>query len=345
MIGLTHERLTKISLTTNPYRGSTNRYPIGKRTDNNKFLLAHEENGERVFDVVYSYDYKQAQATQYEYDMCELSGKGNVRRVQNLDSDQHEYIKFVKTPNVIGRVRPDNSFEFTAHSIGQGDRSVLSNWCHGWFLNDSRRGGMIYRDNRAGHLIPIFKGLRVDCNTMKPITEYEVIGKKVNRKASRELLSKYEHFYKVSEVMFKAMEWNTFIALAVEISEEVTPEAKHPYRNGKDREILRAEALKRKDESPIDAAILFMLAEDVGRMQWNAHAKMMNPQKNYSYDASTPEELFFCLKRTLNKRLYKQHESVFKPVTYSMGERFPPSEWGITVTVNGEEVEQYGYAG
>jgi len=32
---------------------------------------------------------------------------------------------------------------------------------------------------------------------------------------------------------------------------------------------------------------------------------------------------------------------VMKPVEYTMGKRFPQSEWGLTITVDGKEVEQY----
>jgi hypothetical protein len=341
MKAIAYERLDNIRKRTAPYRGTTNRFPIGDRRDSRKYFLVNDENGEQVFDIVYGADWVRKEATEDEYLQYEFTGVGHFRKFTDPLSDETTYSKFVKAPNIVGRVRPDNSFEFTTEHLHQGERGVISNWCTGWFVNDSRRGGVMYRDSRVGHAIPIFQGLRVDCTTMKPVTEYQVVGRKVNRKAGKELLSGYEHFYKVSEVMFKAMEWNTFIDLAVELCNEVAPEL-DIYERAK-ADALREEAVKRKDEVPIDAAIMFIVAEDIGRMQWNVRSKMMNRTTNFTHDDSTPEELFYRLKRMLNKKLYKQHDNVFKEVPYEMSLPFPPSEWGVTVTVDGKEVKRYGY--
>jgi len=51
--------------------------------------------------------------------------------------------------------------------------------------------------------------------------------------------------------------------------------------------------------------------------------------------------MYMNLKRKLNKDIYKQHAEVFKPVDYKAGEVFPPSEWGYTIMVDGQEVTQY----
>jgi hypothetical protein len=51
--------------------------------------------------------------------------------------------------------------------------------------------------------------------------------------------------------------------------------------------------------------------------------------------------MFLNLKRRLNKEIYKANEKVFKKVEYVDGEMYPPSEWGYTVMVDGQEVKQY----
>ena len=51
--------------------------------------------------------------------------------------------------------------------------------------------------------------------------------------------------------------------------------------------------------------------------------------------------LFDTMKRKLNKEIYRNNDSVMKEVEYEMGKRYPASEWGVTITVDGKEVEQY----
>jgi hypothetical protein len=93
--------------------------------------------------------------------------------------------------------------------------------------------------------------------------------------------------------------------------------------------------------APLDAAMLYMYAWDIGNMRWNVRRYVDSNMARYSAHEDTPHTMFLNLKRRLNKEIYKAHEQVFKKIEYTNSEAYPPSEWGYTVMVDGMEVEQY----
>jgi len=141
MISLNYARLKRITLKDKPYRGSTNRFPIASRRENKKYFLAEQENGETIFRIIYGYEYEQKVVTFEEAKALEKEGK-NVF----LHSNTNDYTIWVSKPYEMGVVRSDNTFEFTAKYYNQGARTCLSNMGVGYFFNDSRRGGMVFRE-------------------------------------------------------------------------------------------------------------------------------------------------------------------------------------------------------
>jgi hypothetical protein len=174
----------------------------------------------------------------------------------------------------------------------------------------------------AWRVMPIFKNMRVTTDqAMRSLDEYSVIGRKVNRKVGKEVLAGYEHFYKVSETMCKAMDREAFLRTAKEVLEE--------HRDDTDFEV----ADELRDQAPLDAMILYASALGVGRIQ----DQIVHP----NWHRSEPHEIFENLKRHMNNRIYKEHPEVFKLVRYGTDEKYPPSVWGYEIEVNGEIVQQY----
>ena len=326
MRGFDYKRLEQITKVEKPFRGTTNRFPIGDRRHNLKNFYVREENGVEVFDVTCGTRWHSTVITKEEYDAERAMGKNNVHEYTH--STPHEYIRYEHPVHVLGTSRPDGWFEFNAegsYPYGQGEKKFLSDYTGGWFANDSRRGGMTWttRNQRGVRIMPIFKGLKVSTDgEMTPEFEYVVIGKKVDRKVGKEVLAGYEHFYKVSETMCKAMDRDAFLRTAKEVLEE---------HKGDCDDFAYAEALR--DEAPLDAMILYAVALDVGRIQ----QQIMHP----NWGRTEPIEFFENLKRNMNNRIYKEHREVFKDIRYSMGEVYPPSVWGYEIEVNGNIVQQY----
>jgi len=322
MRGLSYARLEQITKTTLPYRGTTDRYPVGNRRHNHKNFYVKEENGVKVFDVTYGTRHKSHHCTKEQFDAMEATGASHIYKYEY--SDRIEYLRYEVVPFRIGTVYPEEYFQFNGDSYyGQGDRSFLSDCTNGWFLNDSRRGGMMWTFGRKAdyRCVPIFKGMRVStADNFETLDDYVVVGKKVNRKVGKDLLGGYERFYKISETMCKAVDRDAFLVIAKEVIEE-----------NKDKYFEAAEALR--EQAPLDAMILYAVALDIGKI-----TQQINQPSWYQ---SEPHDIFCNLKRHLNKQLYKEHPEVFIPVHYGKGEAYPPSVWGYEVMVNGEVQQQY----
>lgn len=321
---LSYERLRRISLTEKPYRGSKNRFPVTGRRQNNKYFLAEEENGETIFKVVYGHHYEQKPITPEEATELEKEGKSVYH-----DTVTGAHALWVTKPCVIGVVRSDETFEFTARSYAQGARKFLSDMSHGYFHNDSRRGGMVFSSSPRLGFYPIHRGMRVNVYNMKPTKDITIIGKTVDRKAAKKLMSQHKDFYTVTETMCKAMTLESWLDTAKTIFLENEVGDKQPAQI-----LMLAEAMK--STAPLDALVLYALGVD-SNFRW----RIKHPSTWHSH--RTAVEMFDSVKARLNRQIYKENEDTFKTVTYEMGKVYPPSEWGYTLVVDGVEVEQYGY--
>jgi hypothetical protein len=298
-----------------------------------------EEDGQRVFDIVHGQHWKHITLTKTEHDSLAKQGSTKLRSYQQHDGTWEHYTYEV-TPNILGVVRPDNTFEFTSNGYGQGDRGILSTYGHGELSTNSRMGGMIWVGRLHGNgergAYPIYKGMRVNCESMQPTKPITVIGRKVDRKVGKDLLAGYASFYATTEVMTKAMDYEVFVRTMGDVMND--------HMGGdiaQDHTVYSAKAEEIMETAPLDAAMLYMMGWDIGGMRWNLRRFLDTNFSRYSAHEDTPHTMFLNLKRRLNKEIYKAHEQVFKKVEYTDGEMYPPSEWGYTVMVDGQEVKQY----
>ena len=342
MQALNYTRLNSLSHSVPPYRGSTNRFPIGNRRHNTKYFLVRDEDGQRVFDIVHGQNWKHIEMTKDEYDECAKLGMQRLNKYQDSDGTW-EYYRYEVYPNILGVVRPDNTFEFTGNHYGQGDRGILSAYTHGYLCRDSRRGGMIWWGRLNGNgergVYPIYKGMRVHCDTMRPTKPITVVGRKVDRKVGKDLLATYKDFYATTEVMTKAMEYESFVKTMVEVLDEHI--GKIEVSSPINWAICAEKAKELIHTAPLDAAMLYIYGWDIGSMRWNVRRFVDTSYGRYSAYEDTPHDMFVNLKRRLNKEIYKANDMVFKKVEYASGEQYPPSEWGYTIMVDGVEVKQY----
>lgn len=339
MLGLSWNKLTDIIKTVKPYRGTTNRYPLANRAHNTKNFYVEKIDGEQVCRITYGTGYKEIFITKEVYDTDPV--KYHDRSAWVLDPDK-TYCRYEPYPHELGVLRSDNTFEFTANHYGQGDNLLLSSYSEGCFRRSSRHGGMIYSqtyysNNKVFH--PIFKGLRVYCDTMRPHKDsvYKVIGKKVNRKKSNAFLKHYEDFYKINEVMLKTIPYNNYIEIAREIVKTMD------FKNDQWR--LRDENLQQMldfahsnmKDAPLDAGIAFALAYDIKSIYQRTHLDKLY----WANSELNPETIFTVLKRKLNHEFFLSNPSVMTLVEHKMGERYPANHWGVDIYVDNKRVEQY----
>jgi hypothetical protein len=339
MKALSWNRLTNITETQKPYRGTTNRYPVGDRKHNTKNFYVSEIDGEKVYRITYGTYHREHFVTKEVYD-----AEPDKYHERTWETDEAKrYCFYEPVPNELGVVRSDNTFEFTAkHGYGQGHNSVISSWSIGFFCSSSRHGGMIYRDNSRSIFHPIFKGMRLEIETMQPHKDsiYQVVGKRVNRKEGKEFLKRYEDFYKVNEVMLKAMDYKSYMETACDVvsSLEIPTDRWGLYDGDRKKLITYAESCI--NSAPLDAGVAFALAYEVKDVWSRLRAFTGNGHSYYSREVEL-ESIFTNLKRKLNNELYRKNPTVMKHVEYQMGSLYPASQWGIDIYVNGKEVEQY----
>jgi hypothetical protein len=337
---INYARLDRISKTVKPYRGSTNRFPIGSRTQNTKVFYVEEENGERVFKICYNFKYIEHPVSKEEF--IANGGSGGYADCSYRDDDApNRYVRYQTVPRDLGIVRPDNTFEFTGEHYGQGDNTIMSAWTNGFFYRSSRHGGMVYRARRSvGDLFhPVFKGMRVDCDTMLTTTPYQVTGRRVMRKVAKDFLKQYTDFYKVSEAMMKSMSFEDFVGIGKDLMNELDIPKTSWGSYNIDSEEMHKIAQSRLHNSPLDSAVLYCMAHNI--MEFARRVAYQGQNTYYTRTEVELPNLYDTMKRKLNSEIYRNNPEVMKPIEYVMGEMYPASEWGVTITVDGKEVQQY----
>lgn len=321
------KRITEVP----PYRGTPNRYPLAARSQTRYYFLVNRNEGETVFDVCYDYRWNSRELTPEE--AVDAKAKG-------IHVHEHSDRRWVydKEYNPLVRVRPDNSVEFIKLNYHQGDRMFFEKINGGRFFNDSRRGGVVYansyRKGECSMMLPIFQGLRVTPD-MKPITDFDVRLLSVDRKKSKGLLKGYEHFFKVSETMLMAMTDKELFARTVkEIIKDHIKGDLRPYADE-----MKDLALSLMNTAPLDAFVILAWHYDVGGFRY-----MVSEGKSPIWREPNLENTFNTTKRHISKDLYRANPDIFVERTFKAGEVYPQTDWGVTITSNGEIINQCGYS-
>jgi len=345
-----YQALKHITNATKPYRGSTNRFPLSKRSQSYKYFLVDHLDGEVVYRVVYGRRYEQVFIEKDQVKLYEAMGK-NVYKLteENTRPFFHEEL-----PNELGIVRPDNTFEFTVSNLSQGNCMILNNHIRGFVYKNSRRGGYVYNSHEAFH--PAFKGLRFQLDNPKNVHEsskYEISGYSVSRKDAKHLMVQYQTMFKVSDTMAKVISPQDFAAIICELYKEVLGvdlldvENCVYYLGRLDRETALKAAEERLQSAPLDALILNGIAIEIisGFSPYRIRNVMQhilnNNGSNYYDRPSDPISLVDIVRRRLSKELYRRNPDVLKKRELTAGVIYPQSDWGFVITVNGNEVKQY----
>lgn len=333
---LNYERLKNITKTVKPYRGSTNRFPIGSRTQNTKFFLVeNDESGEEVYRIIYGYSWRGEEITKEEYDAAKAVGDKDVSEYTWYNPAQ--YKRHYKTPHQLGIVRSDNTFEFynSNNYYGQSANILLSRWSAGYFYSSSRHGGMVYRQSGLFH--PIFHGMRVHIGSgeVHESSRYRVLGSRVSRKDSKEFLNRYSNFYKVAEVMMKTMDYHTLLTTANDVVHEHIGKSVKDlsyWLGDDDAKTIRLKADDLINSAPLDAALLYCVGLKLYRGDlWRTMQRVAEGNTPWSDKDST--DVFINLKRNLNRHLFEVNPECMKTVEFESGKQYPQSDWNYEVYV------------
>jgi hypothetical protein len=234
-------------------------------------------------------------------------------------------------------VRSDNTLEYANNSFYQGDNMKMTDWMGGYQYDSYRMSGTAYssgyyNNRNAGVNHPVFKGLRIDADHNPVGMNVQVFRKTVNRKRSKELMSKYKEAFKSPDAMLKCMDTDTMLVSVKDILEEHF-EGTNYIESKKCFDI--AERMFAEGNN-FDGVILHGFAQNIqGFNRWAIDAYQSGQNRGY-YRIIEPKNVVPRLISCMAKKLYKEYrpfdeeEVSFKNVA--------PSQWGIRIAVNGMDI-------
>lgn len=315
---ISYDRLIQRIALDKPYKDSGNAYPLGDRRYSSRHFR-HEA------DESFTIWYADRESIDNKY------GKVNDK-AKNLSSHRDWYDK-----RMLGIVRPDNSFEFCSGWCGNGENMLLGQALGAHVYQDKARGGVIYEKGRVAH--PVFKGLRINCDTGEAMTEYEAFLPKVKRKEANEVMKQYAEFMSVFETMIKSMDskgiWEVYVDLYV-----------HEANAREDRwRSMTMPDVKRliDDRKYIDAGCLFIMLSRFSHMRWRTewimnHTDGTGKITTESLPYAFVDKAVADIQVNFRKMILLQHPEVFKMEKIERGAALPASQWGIKVQLDGQPV-------
>ena len=337
---LTYKGLQHVTHTQDPFRGTMN-FPMysDRRQPYSLFRVVETEN-DIEYHVCYGRDWESKEITEQKYNLLKgVRGK----RVSKKDRDYEPYpfYETIAIPRALAIVRSDNTIEFVRDSYWQGDRKKMSEWLkHTSYMFDGYRfsgNGLVAHVNGQDVSMPIFKGLRLDAETLKPheSQNIRVFRNVVDRKKSKALMAKYDIRLKTAHAMLKCLDMDTMMVSAKDLLEE---HASKPNDNswkylGSD-EAMRIGDNLLESGSEFEASLMYAMAVGVNGFSVYAIEKYDNGHTRYN--TCEPKNLVPRIKASLAKKAYNTHKPFYEEEVSFMNTK--GSEWGLRVVLNGVDV-------
>jgi hypothetical protein len=323
--GLTYDKMVERTKSIKPYRGGlSNAYPMGWREYSRRHFRANKDGSFSIY-------YKNRESV----DVVE---SGNFKE----GWDRESLTRWVDRQH-LATVYPDNTFEIRQH-LGQGDSTYMTEAFGYWFQSCGARGGTIAW-TKAGHMHPIFKGMRLHLDPAKKalgetVTPYTTFQRRVNRKLANEAIAKYDQFLNVAPVMVGAMSKDGLLETMRDLVDEGLFNKKEPNESSMSHfdKLVQSHRL-------VDAACLFMLANNIHHIVYSAFHETRPSLGGYwgGNDSPEREASFFKM------RLEQAFKDVFKPSIIKANNAFnlkelkagtilPKSKWGYIIESDGAPV-------
>ena len=196
---VTYDKLMQTTQYQKPYRDSGNAYPLGDR----RYSARHfRKESDGTFTIWYMH-----------------------RGISDKVIRGEEVNSYYTERKPLGRVHPDNSFEFIGgNGLHQGERGLLSEVIgRGAHVQQIKAKGGTVLFTRNG-TYPVFKGLRISLDTYKPVMQFQVVQPTLNRKRSNEAMKKYREFLDTYPVFLKALDEKSGVSICTDMFEALGEE-------------------------------------------------------------------------------------------------------------------------
>lgn len=312
-------------------------YPLDVRRHTYKyFTIDHDVDGQEMYRIGYYRDHEKTTVSKSEFEE-KYRHKYTAKQIKDWwyenDDDWSIYLYKPRTHLIL---RADNTIEFTESYYAQGERQFINGgWSRrGYLASRVNYGGMVYYTDGGNFVIPIFKGFRFnpDTNEVHESSKYEVTNRLIDRKASKEIVKKYEDKFNFAKAMFSNLPNDLFQEQIESIIAEYVTDAEQNVHYGTHylSESVRNKTIeiadKLLDDKPIDAFFLYM--------------KAMNLHRYYHTNNTTDAmDSYNRTVKAVMKRLYYIHNT-FTNITYDHTQSMISSRWVIDVKVNNKLVNR-----
>ena len=190
--------------------------------------------------------------------------------------------------------------------------------------------------NSGKYIHPVFKGLRINCDTGEAVTPYSVFLPVVNRKAANEVMSQYQDFITVFSTMIDSMDERGIWEVFTDLYKHEAGGDKDKWRN------LGTGTVKRfiDEKKYVDAGCLFSLLNSSSYIRWRVEWEMEKDDQsggssiNHRFKQNAKKDI----DTKFRKMVLKQHPEVFTFKELEAGDPLPASQWDIEVRVGNQPV-------
>jgi hypothetical protein len=307
---INYKNLEEISR-SKPFKGSGNAWPLGDRRYSARHFRREEDGSFSIW-----------------YLNREVSDGLSTETLSDGREKNADYYKSHR----LGVVRSDNSFEFI-NSSGQGENMLLREGLRGGLGYNVNKGGLVFE--RGSHIHPVFRGLRIDCDSGESRTDYKLFQSVVKRKEANQYMKQFNEFKTVAPVMLNSMDDVGIL----QVYDDMYDIHRDSFKDLDGKYVMQLI----HEGKYVDALCLFSMIEN--HMWEIRHGTRLRHEARVS-GAYVPDHLNRMPSR-FKERTMRVLQNKFRDIAVSTqkdlfelkelqaGKELPESKWDLLVTVNG----------
>jgi hypothetical protein len=312
---INYKNLEEISR-SKPFRGSDNAWPLGERRYSARHFRREEDGS---FSIWYL-------NREVSDDLAKDA----------LAEERKKYVSGYEA-HKLGLVRSDNSFEFL-NASGQGENMLLCEGLRGGLGYNVNKGGLVFE--RGQHIHPVFRGLRIDCDSGESRTDYKLFQAVVNRKKANQYMKQFDEFKTVAPVMLNSMD----DAGILQVYDDMYDIHRDSFKDLDKKYVMQLV----HEGKYVDALCLFSMIEN---HMWEIrhgtrfrHEARVNREYVPNHLNNIPSRFKERTMRVLQNKFrdiaVSTQKDLFELKELQAGKELPESKWDLLVTVNGVSMKR-----
>jgi hypothetical protein len=312
---INYKNLEEISR-SKPFRGSDNAWPLGDRRYSARHFRKEEDGS---FSIWYL-----------------NRGVSDELSEGTIADDRKQYLERCASQK-LGIVRSDNSFEFL-NSSGQGENMMLCEGLRGGLSHCANKGGLVFQ--RGQHIHPVFRGLRIDCDSGESMTDYKLFQAVVNRKKANQYMKQFSEFKTIAPVMLNSMD----DAGILQVYDDMYEIHRDSFKTLNEKHIMQWV----DERKYVDALCLFsMIANTLWEIKHGTEHRYNSrgetgtvPNHLTRLPSRFKERTMRALETKFRDLAVSTEQDLFESRELQAGKELPESKWDLLVTVNGVSMKR-----